>query len=220
MNFQHIKVVLLFILIFCSQLTQAANKPNGDREVKGWELITESNGIEVFERWIQLEPKLKIRERTGRMILNASVDEVLGLIADVSKAALWMKNVEEVALLKSISKTEWYQRTVLDAPWPFSKQDMVSKYIVHCNPEKTEAHVIIKKESELFPKQDGINRLDSFNALWEVIKINDHKVRVVFTTTSTKPPEYPTWVQDPIVRNIFFSNLRNFKKLISQKGAS
>lgn len=207
--------LILFAFIWIPAL--AGSRSGGSTEPMGWELVTESYGIRVYERWVETAANVKVRERSGKMVLHCSIEEVLDLISDISKLSLWMRNVEKVELLKSVDSSEWYQRTVLDAPWPFSKQDMVSRYIVHHIKGDTKANVSILKETKLYPKQDGIQRLDSFNAKWEIEQLNTDKVKVTFTTMSTKPPEYPCWVQDPVIRNMFFSNLKNFKKLILGK---
>lgn len=213
----------IFFLIFLQLIAPVSllmAKSGGPSEPMQWELITESFGIKVYERWIEPEPDLKVRERSGKMVLSCSMEDVIELISDYEKVPLWMNAAEKVEVLKRIDKKEWYQRTVLDAPWPFSKQDMVSHYIVKESKCKNKAQILILRETKLYPKQKGIERLDSFNAKWEVEKINDNKVKVTFTTSSTKPPEYPSWVQDPVVRNMFFSNLKNFKKLISEMQSS
>lgn len=208
-------LIFLILMQFSSVLVIASNKPNGNSQTLGWKLVTESFGITVYERWIELDTKVKVRERSGKMIVHSSMDEVIELISDLSRVHLWMNNVEKVELLKSVNRNEWYQRIVLDAPWPFSKQDIVSKYIVYRDPSTDKAKIEILRETKLYPKQDGFERLDSFNARWDIEQISSNKVKVTFTTLSTKPPKYPCWVQDPVIRNVFFSNLKNFKKLIS-----
>lgn len=208
------------IIIFLFSFIQTGNSkgyPGEGAELAGWKLITESAGIKMYERWVKLDKDVKVRERSGKMTLHSTVDEVVKLISDASKAHLWMSNVEDVKVLKSVSSTEWYQRTVLDAPWPFSKQDMVSRYIVEHDTQNKKAIIKILRETKLFPKQEGVDRLDSFNAEWIVENVKENKVKITFTTKSTKPPKYPAWAQDPVVRNMFFSNLKNFKKVILEK---
>lgn len=208
------------IIIFLFSFIQTGNSkgyPGEGTELAGWKLITESAGIKMYERWVKLDKDVKVRERSGKMTLHSTVEEVVKLISDASKAHLWMSNVEDVKILKSVSSTEWYQRTVLDAPWPFSKQDMVSRYIVERDSKNDKVIIKILRETKLFPKQKGVDRLDSFNAEWIVENVKESKVKITFTTKSTKPPKYPAWAQDPVVRNMFFSNLKNFKKVILEK---
>jgi len=181
-----------------------------------WVLVANNDGIEVMERWVTNDKNVKVRERSGRMNLNCSVEEILALISDASKTHLWMDNVESVTVIKTVSPVEWYVQTNLDAPWPFGKQDMVSKYEVCKDPTNSDVIVYISPNNNLLPKKTDCNRLDTFYAKWEIMPSDKGKVKVIFTTKSTIPPEYPAWAQDPVVRKVFFANLRNFKSILMQ----
>ena len=151
------------------------------------------------------------------MTLNCSTEDVLDIIHDADQTHLWMRNAETVEVLKVVDDKEWYVHTILDTPWPFSKQDMVSKYTIVKSPDKDIVRVLIVKEDKLLPPLQEIDRLDSFSAVWIIESVKKNRVKVTFTTTSTKPPKYPSWAQDPVVRKVFTSNLRNFKALINNK---
>lgn len=181
----------------------------------GWELIKSESGIQVYERWVVSKNKQKVRERSGEMVLNATKEEVLALISDVTKTKLWMQTVESSKIIKTYNEKEWLEYTLLDTPWPFSKQDMISKYKVTDDPSNKAIKVNIYLEPELVPKVEKVERMDGFSAEWYIQEIAPNKVRVTFTTISNRPPDYPCWMQDPVVRNIFYSNLRNFKKILT-----
>jgi hypothetical protein len=207
-------LALLSLLVFFT-LPKNTNLAIAAGSETDWEFISEDDGIKMFERWIESKAEKKVRERQGKMVINVDLDEVVTLISDEKRTHLWMNNVESAVVLKRISATRWVQRTVLDAPWPFSKQDMVSDY----NITKLNNKIIVNitPVSSEFPPQKNIERLDTFVAKWEIEPLNNKRVQVTFTTTSTIPPKYPAMVQDPVVRKVFLSNLRNFKKLLNQK---
>ncbi len=202
---------VLFLSFFDCSYASDANKESSS----GWELINDDNGIQILERWVINEKKLKVKERSGKMILKCTIEEALSLICDAKRTHLWMQDTEQVKILKIVSDKKWYVHTILDTPWPFNKQDMVSKYSVINDAESGLIKVLIEKEDKLLPKQENIDRLDTFNAIWTIEQVKKNKIKVTFTTKSTKPPKYPSWVQDPIVRNVFFNNLKNFKALIN-----
>lgn len=214
MNSRIVVIFLSFFVLFSIKNSQA--KGLGGANTSAWELISESNGIKVLERWVTNEKNLKVKERTGKMTLRCSVDEVLELISDSKRTHLWMSNVEAVKVIKSVTADEWYVHTILDAPWPFNKQDMVSKYHIVENADHTYAKVFIEKEDNLLPPQNEMDRLDTFNAEWIIEQVKEGKVKVTFTTKSTKPPKYPSWAQDPVVRKVFFDNLKNFKAIVNK----
>ena len=213
MRLKSLIILFIFIVFTPNKYSKATN--TAEVSDSKWELITEENGIQVMERWVTNEKNLKVKERTGRMTLNCSVDEVVKLISDVNRTHLWMNNVDRVKVLKAVNNNEWYVHTILDAPWPFNKQDMVSKYSVVKNSKKNLVTILIEQDNTLLAPQKDIDRLDTFSAEWVIEQVKENKVRVTFTTKSTQPPKYPTWAQDPVVRKVFFTNLKNFKGLIN-----
>lgn len=206
---------ILFFLSLVFFVSFSNDSIAGDAETpSAWELISEDNGIKVLERWVNNGSDVKVKERSGKMTLNCSIEEVIELIANVDKIPFWMCNVESSKRVKTVNENTWYVHTILDAPWPFDKQDMVSKYDVRRKDNL--ASVIIVKEDKLVPPQKDIERLDTFSAEWVIEQVKENKVKVTFTTKSTQPPKYPSWAQDPVVRKVFSSNLKNFKALINK----
>ncbi len=202
--------VLFFISIFLYTLVNASYNDTD------WLLITNENGIMVFERWVKSAKNQKVRERSGRMNINCDATAALMLIADANRTKNWMSNVENVEILKQVSQNNWYQRTVLNTPWPFNKQDMVSEYLVLHDTINNIITVKITPADNIMPKQKGIDRLNTFTAEWQIEQTKRGNTKITFTTSSTVPPEYPVWVQDPVVRKVFLSNLRGFKKELTK----
>lgn len=208
--------LIVFFLVFSSITTTVLAIELEESNNTKWELISEDSGIFLSERWVT-NNKLKVKERTGKMHINCSISDVINLIHNDKQTHLWMKSAERVEVLKIVSNNEWYVHTILDTPWPFSKQDMVSRYRVETNKETKITRVFINQDGKLLPPIEDIDRLDTFNAVWVIEQVKEGKVKVTFTTTSTKPPEYPSWAQDPVVRKVFTSNLKNFKTLLNNK---
>lgn len=197
-------ILLSIITLHCNVLL--ADDADKDAD---WVLVTEDNDIKVFERWVSLD-KQRARERSGKMILNCTPEDLLAVLTDVKKIDYWMSNVEECRVINRNSNTEWFVYTVMDAPWPVGKQDFVSKYVVT---RKGDRIILdIRQQTGLVPKKKNIDRLDTFSASWEIVPISDNIIDVRFTTQSTQPAKYPNWVQDPIVRKTFLQNMRKLRR--------
>jgi hypothetical protein len=211
----------IFIAVFCFSLFVSTQQilaiSIDNNKTTEWELISETNNIKVLERWVINEKELKVKERTGKMIINCSVNDVINLIKDTKRTPLWMKDAEQVKKLKVEGDNIWYVHTILDTPWPFNKQDMVSRYDIKEDKDHKTVRILISQDDKLVPKIKGVDRLDTFNAEWDITYIKGNKVKVTFTTISTKPPKYPSWAQDPVVRRVFINNLKNFKNLLNNK---
>jgi hypothetical protein len=181
-----------------------------------WVLINEEKGIKVFERWISLDKKTKVRERSGKMTLHCTPEQIMNIITDVNKTDVWMSHVEKCEILKRLNQKEWFVYTLLNAPWPFGKQDMVSKYVVTADEQTKTTKLSILRELNMIAEKKGIERLDTFNAEWEIVAVDKNTVNVTFTTKSTVPPKYPAWAQDPVVRKVFLQNLEKLKEYLGQ----
>lgn len=200
------KFILLFVIAFLYGDIAFAEDADKDAD---WVLVTEDSDIKVFERWISLD-KQRARERSGKMILNCTSDDLLAVLTDVNKIDYWMSNVEECHIINRSSADEWSVYTVMDAPWPVGKQDFVSKYVIT---RKGDRIILdIRQQTGLVPKKKNIERLDTFSASWEIVPISDNIIDVRFTTQSTQPAKYPNWVQDPIVRKTFLQNMRKLRR--------
>jgi len=208
-NMKRIVFGIFLLISFILQFdTLFAGEADNDAE---WVLVTEDTDIKVFERWISVE-KNRARERSGKMVLNCKPEDLLAVITDPNKTDIWMSNVEECRIVRRINSNEWFVYTLMDAPWPIGKQDIVSKYtVVH---RDGRIYVNIDQQTDLIPKKKDIERLDTFSARWEITPVSENTVNVNFTTQSTQPAKYPQWAQDPIVRKTFLNNMKKLRRHI------
>ena len=208
-NMRRIVFGIFLLISFILQFdTLFAGEADNDAE---WVLVTEDTDIKVFERWISVE-KNRARERSGKMVLNCKPEDLLAVITDPNKTDIWMSNVEECRIVRRINSNEWFVYTLMDAPWPIGKQDIVSKYtVVH---RDGRIYVNIDQQTDLIPKKKDIERLDTFSARWEITPVSENTVNVNFTTQSTQPAKYPQWAQDPIVRKTFLNNMKKLRRHI------
>ena len=200
--------ILLLISFMLQFDTLFAGEADGEAD---WVLVTEDTDIKVFERWISVE-KNRARERSGKMVLNCKPEDLLAVITDPNKTDIWMSNVEECRIVRRINNNEWFVYTLMDAPWPIGKQDIVSKYTVVRRDGRI--YVNIDQQTDLIPKKKDIERLDTFSARWEITPVSENTVNVNFTTQSTQPAKYPQWAQDPIVRKTFLNNMKKLRRHI------
>ena len=205
-------IFLLISVLFVNYSFAIESETENESE---WALVTEDKdcNIKVFERWVSVD-KQRARERSGKMVLKCKPDDVLALLSDASKTEIWMSNVENSYVISRKSDTEWFVYTLLDAPWPIGKQDIVSKYEV----ERVGDRIIlnIRQQNNLVAKKKNIERLDTFSARWEITPVSENTVNVNFTTQSTQPNKYPQWAQDPIVRKTFLNNMRKLRRHINK----
>jgi len=89
--------LVLFILLTGGHLMAAET----------WKEVESKSGITIYERWVKINSNLTVKERKGEMTIKGSVNSVVDLLSDPSKAKLWMENVSEAYLVKKESDREW-----------------------------------------------------------------------------------------------------------------
>jgi len=208
-----LKHTFLIISIFFAN-SSYAEEGIADNDAE-WILVTEDKdyNIKVFERWVSVD-KHRARERSGKMVLKCRPDELLAILTDVKKTDIWMSNVEDCYVIRRNNDCEWFVYTLLDAPWPIGKQDIVSKYVITRCENKIRLNII--QQTDLVAKRKNIERLDTFSASWEIVQVSENTVSVNFTTQSTQPSKYPNWAQDPIVRKTFLNNMRKLRRHVNK----
>lgn len=180
----------------------------------GWKTVSNADGILVSERWIE-ENNHTFREKKGEMELSCSAIEAVRLISDVKSTSQWMKGVRSCDLIKRGSANEWFTYTLYSIPYPFDDRDLVSHFRV--NTSGNRYIISIESEATMIPVKDGITRLNSYSATWEITDLGHSTTKVVFTARSDTPPMFPRWIQDPILLKVFTGNLSNLKKLLTEK---
>jgi len=175
-----------------------------------WKEVESKSGITIYERWVKINSNLTVKERKGEMTIKGSVNSVVDLLSDPSKAKLWMENVSEAYLVKKESDREWASYTYFSLPWPFENRDMISVSRLNFNNPVSATIEMISKENAL-PTKKNVKRLANYKATWKIADLGNGHIFISFSTISYTSPEYPRFIQDPIVRKVFMRNLLKLK---------
>ncbi len=192
--------LVLFILLTGGHLMAAET----------WKEVESKSGITIYERWVKINSNLTVKERKGEMTIKGSVNSVVDLLSDPSKAKLWMENVSEAYLVKKESDREWASYTYFSLPWPFENRDMISVSRLNFNNPVSATIEMISKENAL-PTKKNVKRLANYKATWKIADLGNGHIFISFSTISYTSPEYPRFIQDPIVRKVFMRNLLKLK---------
>jgi hypothetical protein len=178
-----------------------------------WKEIKNSTEVQSFFRWATNESGATFRERKGIINSNCSMDQAIHYVTNADLAKKWMTNLDENYNLKIIGKNEWYMYTLFDIPWPLNKRDMVSQYKVYSDSIKKETTIVITSLDQYMPLKQGISRIHKYRAVWN-IKEKGEQVLITFYISSHSPPEFPRYIQDPIIDHVFHNNLIRLRELL------
>ncbi|MCW3786722.1 hypothetical protein [Plebeiibacterium sediminum] len=176
--------------------------------VSEWVCVKEDNGIALHERWVKVNESLSVRERKGIMVVDGSMDEVISFLSNPKTVKLWMKGIKEVRLV--VHKDEELLYIVINLPWPFSDRDLVAKYsVTQTGPD----NCVIRMSSDTYNDIEKKNtvRIKNYDATWKLTKLDEGKVQIQFQVFSAEPPLFPQWVQEPVLKKVFYQNLLRLK---------
>lgn len=178
-----------------------------------WTCTKNRNGIALYEKWVKVSDTLTVKERKGELIVSGNYNDVLQYLTTMTTLKEWMGNIEEVKNIGT-KNNDTLMYILFNLPWPFSNRDLIA----HCQTFKlNQTHAIVKLESHpnAMMQSDEAVRIKSYRASWEIMRLNNGQIKVVLQTFSEESPLCPHWIQDPIVEEIFYSNLLKLKSKLS-----
>ncbi|MCW3805847.1 hypothetical protein [Plebeiibacterium marinum] len=178
-----------------------------------WICVKATKGVTLHERWVSVNDSLSVRERKGEFVATCNITKVQNFLSSHLTVDKWMKNIRVTEFNRGGSSLFHF---LIDLPWPFNNRDFIGKYSVY-NLDQNNSIIKIESVDYAMDKVTGVVRMKSYRATWELIKINDSRTKIVFTTFSEEPPMFPQWIQEPVIKKVFMGNLVRLKELLSGK---
>ena len=199
--------MFVVILVCLTQTISASEK---------WDLVDSKLGITVFERWVHVTNNLTVRERKGEMVVKSSVGTVVQTLSDPQKVKYWMRNVSNAYVVQKISNNSWYTYTLFSLPWPLENKDMVTFSSLKYKENAEGVIIEIQSRENVVPQKDNVQRLTNYKAIWDIVAKGNGYVSISLTAISMTPPEYPRFIQDPILKRAFMQNLNNLQNILNK----
>jgi len=178
-----------------------------------WMHVKCHKGVDMYERLVKIN-ELQVRQRRGELIVDCDFDAVSKFLTTPQNMKLWMKGVKKANCMKSESKNKWYIHTVYRLPWPFNNKEMISAFeFKRYATEKCVIH--IQSIDSLMDVKSHKRSIRNLRGNWLITRIDDRTTKIVFTLVCATPPMFPRWIQDPIIKSIFFKNMIRMKKQLS-----
>jgi len=135
--------LLVFALVFAGHLMATEN----------WKKIETKDGVDLYERWVNVNSHLTVKERKAEMVINSDMNSVLKTLSDPSQTKLWMENVSDSYLLTKKSDNVWTSYTYFSLPWPFENRDLICVSNLKSHDSGTATIEMVSMENMLPVKQ-------------------------------------------------------------------
>lgn len=202
MKFPSLKMVLAVVLV-CTGFQVFSQ--DGDE----FELVKTSGGLALYQRWVEVEPGLKIRELKAEFTLNAGTQSCIALLKDSGRAPRWMQSLDEFQLLECQGDSYWTSYVRYSIPWPLEDQDVVLRY--HLTPQNDA--VLISFQScthSAYPPKGGVTRMKGVTGSWHFKTKSNGQTFVTYKILTRNKSSVPRWVTDPVVQGNLIDTMNAF----------
>ncbi|MBI4817581.1 MAG: hypothetical protein HY791_15070 [Deltaproteobacteria bacterium] len=192
---------------------------SGPAFAQTWEPVTDEDGVKVWQRPVVNSSLVEFR---GRGIVDASLRQVLAVLADAERKTEWMANCAEnrVVRAKSVGDRVVYNR--IGSSWPLvSDRDVVVQTSFTAWPEKRQVVVEAwNTEDKLAPELDGVVRMPELQLRWTLVVVDEDRTDVTYQVRADPGGSLPHWAVNLISKHIPLNTIRNLRKQVTKDYSS
>jgi hypothetical protein len=161
-------------------------------------------------------PESKLKLLKAEMTLeNTSFDDLLEFLQDINNCVKWQYNTIESQILEKRNGSIIY-RTVLEAPWPVSKREMILELTSSFDSVKQELTIISRTVDYEYPKSDDLVRVPLAVGRWKVVSIKN-SLKVDYFLQIDPGGSVPVWLINLAMAEGPYNSFTNLKSELRQK---
>jgi hypothetical protein len=171
-----------------------------------WQLKKDEGGIQVFTGKTSNSSFKSIKVECT---VTATASQLIAFLLDLPAQHDWVYNNKSTQLVKQISGNELIFYAEINAPWPCSNRDYISHIVIN-QPTSQLLTIDAHSEPDLLPQKEGIIRVRSSKAHWDVTKAGNDQLKIVYTVEFDPSGSVPAWLINMFVTK---GPLQTFEKL-------
>jgi hypothetical protein len=180
-----------------------------------WELITEDEGIRVWQRPV---PGTSLVEFRGKADVPANIRRVLAVFQDHRRKVEWLDGSVDHRLLRAFKpgKVIVYNRT--GSPYPFiDDRDVVLETELSIGEEKKQIRIDAwSVDYDRFPPIDGVVRMPKVMLSWILVAKDPNTTEVTYEVRADPGGEIPKWLVNLAAKSLPFKTLGNLRRQIKK----
>lgn len=159
------------------------------------------------------DSKLKIL-KVEMILPNTSFKQLLDFVEDIRNYKNWQYNTIDAAILEKRDSSTVY-RTVIDAPWPLSKREMIMEMSSRFDSTKQELTIITRHIPYEYPLNDDLVRVPVAVGMW-LISSQQNSLKVEYTLRIDPGGSVPAWLVNIAMADGPYSSFVKLKELVTQ----
>ena len=174
-----------------------------------FKLVRVKGGVSLYERWVEIEPGLKVRELKAEFVSDAGPATLMSLLKDATRAHRWMQSMEEFKLVETPSAGNWTSYVRYSIPWPLEDQDIVLRYQSYSvNGCYTVSFQSTAHAS--YPVKEGVTRMKGVSGSWQFQPKSSGQTQVTYLIITKNRSTMPRWLTDPLVQDNLLDTMNGF----------
>lgn len=208
-NLTSLRTWLLAAVCFGWMSNSFAAIPNND----GWTLEKNQNGVKIYTRFVE---GWDMKEFKGVVQIRATLAQVEAALRDAPNRCKWIHNGYNSKDVKTASTNEVYTYCAIDAPWPVSDRDNVTKWHYQ-RVSATKIRIDMEAAPTVYPEQSGTVRIQKLKGYWELVDLGNGYVEVTQQALTEPGGSIPAWLANSSVVDSPYNTLYNLKLHIESK---
>jgi len=199
----HYKKLLLYTLIFVLPFTAFSQND--------WELKKDSEGIKV---WWRAAAVSDIREIKMKMEVEASLNSIVALMADIESYTEWVYATEQTRIMEDLGNNTTYYYNVIDFPWPMDDRDLILYSTVEQDAETKVITAVYKAAPEKMEEDEDMIRVQMTDIEWIITPLDTNRASIDYRLISDPGGSIPAWLINIASDFGPFKTMQSFKKHI------
>jgi len=184
-------------LLLCIPLSAAFRAAAAD---EGWKRVEKKDdgGVAVVYRKTD-DGHLQYRASAR---LETSLSAIIAVFRDVEAIPEWFDRTRMAELVEARSATEYFVRSVHDAPFPVMDRDAVVHTTIVQDPETLTVTVRGVSAPDRLPEVKGLVRVPDMDSEWTLVPVPGGKVDVTFQGYADPGGKVPLWLYRTVSRMV------------------
>jgi hypothetical protein len=199
--------LVFLVLVFQSSFTSDVNP------LTDWKIAKKTSGVQISYRWVMIGDSLKGREIKVESLFFNSEDEILNCFRNSERFKSWSVSTKSCTIYEK-SDSAWVTHSILDIPFPFGKQDVITKYSLVKHPN--ELRIQFKPIPNYKPLANGVERQKDFMGYWNLRSVSHNQIQLSFHSIALAEPKYPRFIQDPIIQHMLIGSFVDLKQILKK----
>lgn len=181
-----------------------------------WTTIREEDGVTVRE---DDAPGRVLPVLLGVTTTEATPQEVLSWIQDVSTHTGWMHNCKEARTLRNDGGSVVYSYNRMNSPWPVSDRDVVLRVETTRSPDGAVRVEFRSTEEVELAEVSSVVRMPRLEGHYVLTPLESGGTRIEYRLDSDPGGSLPGWLVKQASRNLPYFTLKNLRERVESEGA-